>query len=67
MMKKSKCGVGAHGHTPSQSSRITRRGFLGFFLLGGVISLLGKKVKGVIGIEDEPKKAMFWRKTNESK
>lgn len=45
---------------------ITRRGFLGFFLLGGIISLLGKKVKGVVGIEDGPRKAMFWRKADES-
>lgn len=59
-------------HSPQSSplmgeekgGRITRRGFLGFFLLGGLISLLGKKVKAGVRIEDEPRKAMFWRKAD---
>lgn len=65
MMKKSECSVGAYGHTPSQSSRITRRGFIAFFLIGGLVSLFHKKIKDAVKIEDCPKEAMFWRKTDE--
>ncbi len=42
-----------------------RRDFLGFFLLGGFLSLLGKKIvdkKLTFKKEHEGKKAMFWKK-----
>jgi hypothetical protein len=39
---------------------MTRREFLRFFLLGGILSLLSKKTKA----EERPKKAMFWRKVD---
>lgn len=61
--------VGVYGDTPLQPNtiKITRRGFLGFFVLGGLMSLFHRKVNDVIKIEDGQKEAMFWRKTNESK
>lgn len=37
---------------------MTRREFLRFFLLGGILSLFTKKTKA----GHKPKKAMFWRK-----
>lgn len=37
---------------------LTRREFFRFFLLGGILSLLSKKVKA----EEKPKEAMFWRR-----
>ncbi len=37
---------------------MTRREFLGFFLLGSLFSLFSKKVK----TGEKPKKAMFWKK-----
>ncbi len=37
---------------------LTRRDFFRFFLIGGILSLLRKKVKA----EQKPKEAMFWRK-----
>jgi len=47
---------------PSQdiadSGILTRRDFLGFFLLGGIVSLFAKKV----GAEQKPKEAMFWKR-----
>jgi hypothetical protein len=42
---------------------MTRREFLKFFIISGILSLLGKKVKAGI----KPQKAMFWRKINEDK
>lgn len=43
--------------------QITRREFLGFFLLGGLLSLFSKKIRPVL--REESKKAMFWRKADE--
>ena len=40
--------------------KIKRREFLGFFLIGGLISLTLKKL-GLKG-SDQPKEAMFWRR-----
>jgi len=37
---------------------MTRREFFRFFLMGGIFSLLSKKVKA----EQPLKKAMFWRR-----
>jgi hypothetical protein len=37
---------------------MTRRDFFRFFVLGGVVALLAKKIK----IKSKPKKARFWRK-----
>jgi hypothetical protein len=37
---------------------LTRRDFFRFFLIGGILSLLRKKVKA----EQRPKEAMFWRR-----
>ena len=42
---------------------MTRRDFFRFFIIGGLLSLLGKKIK----LESKPQKAMFWRKINEDK
>lgn len=42
--------------------KITRREFLGFFILGGFLSIFFKKIKS----EKKLKKAMFWRKADES-
>jgi hypothetical protein len=39
---------------------IKRREFLGFFLIGGLVSLALKKL-GLKG-NDQPREAMFWRK-----
>ena len=39
---------------------IKRREFLGFFLIGSMMSLVVKKL-GLKG-NDQPKEAMFWRK-----
>jgi len=39
---------------------MTRRAFFRFFIIGGILSLLGKKVKA----EQRPKKAMFWRRVD---
>jgi hypothetical protein len=47
---------------------MTRRDFLGFFLLGGLLGLLGRKITGKkINAEKEQKEkeAMFWRKKDE--
>jgi hypothetical protein len=40
--------------------KIKRREFLGFFLIGGLVSLVLKKLslKG----SDQPKEALFWRR-----
>ncbi|KAF0144814.1 MAG: hypothetical protein FD156_1385 [Nitrospirae bacterium] len=43
---------------------MTRRDFLGFFLLGGLLGLLGKKINA--GKEQKEKEAMFWRKADEA-
>lgn len=43
---------------------MTRRDFLGFFLLGGLVSLFYNKIKPAV--KSEPKKAMFWRNTDET-
>ncbi len=48
---------------------MTRRDFLGFFLLGGLLSLLDKKLsdkKISLNKEQKEKEAMFWRKTDEA-
>jgi len=37
---------------------LTRREFIKFFVIGGILSLFSKKVKA----EEKPKEAMFWRK-----
>jgi hypothetical protein len=37
---------------------LTRRDFFRFFLIGGILSLLRKKVKA----EQKPKEAMFWKR-----
>jgi hypothetical protein len=37
-----------------------RRDFLGFFLIGGLISLLKRKAPATK--KDRPKEALFWRK-----
>jgi hypothetical protein len=37
---------------------MTRRDFFRFFLIGGVVAFLGKKIK----IKSKSKKARFWRK-----
>lgn len=37
---------------------LTRRDFFRLFLIGGLLSLLSKKVKA----EQKPRKAMFWKK-----
>jgi hypothetical protein len=39
-----------------------RRDFLKFFLLGGIFSLFGKKVKAEKKPENKLKEAMFWRR-----
>lgn len=47
---------------------MTRRDFLGFFLLGGLLGLLGKKISGKkinAGKEQKGKEAMFWRREDE--
>ncbi len=47
---------------------MTRRDFLGFFLLGGFLSLFRKKITGKkINSGKKQKEAMFWRRTDESK
>lgn len=47
---------------------LTRREFFRFFIIGGILSLLGKKVNPVgiaYGASDQkPKEAMFWRKVD---
>jgi len=48
---------------------MTRRDFLGFFLLGGLLSLSDKKLsdkKISLNKEQKEKEAMFWRKANEA-
>jgi len=40
--------------------KIKRREFLGFFLLGGLVSLIAKKL-GLKQVE-QPKEALFWRR-----
>jgi hypothetical protein len=37
---------------------LTRRDFFRFFLIGGFLSLLRKKVKA----EQKPREAMFWKR-----
>jgi len=37
---------------------MTRREFFRFFIIGGILSLLGKKVNA----GQKPKEAMFWRR-----
>ena len=39
---------------------IKRRTFLGFFLLGGIVSLISRKLGGKRG--EQPKEALFWRR-----
>jgi hypothetical protein len=39
---------------------LTRRNFFRLFIIGGILSLLRKKVKA----EQKPKEAMFWRRIN---
>lgn len=43
--------------------KITRREFMGFFLFGGLLSLFSKRIKPVV---NQSKKAMFWRKRDET-
>lgn len=51
--------------SPGYGADMTRREFLGFFLLGGFLSLLGKKTIGKkITIVKNQKEAMFWKKAN---
>lgn len=38
---------------------MTRRGFLGFFVLGGLLGLLRRKLVGASFTH--PRKAMFWK------
>ncbi|OGW25195.1 MAG: hypothetical protein A2X59_04520 [Nitrospirae bacterium GWC2_42_7] len=45
------------------SLKITRREFFSFFIIGAVLSLIGKKVR----VGTKPQKARFWRKINEDK
>jgi len=48
-----------HTHVPEQGAEtMTRRSFIGFFLAGGVVSLITKKLKP----QQTDKKALFWRK-----
>ncbi len=47
---------------------MTRRNFLGFFLLGGSLSLFGKKIssKKITGVKRQKwREAMYWRKKDE--
>jgi hypothetical protein len=39
---------------------MTRRRFMGFFLIGGFISLLTKK----LSVIKKPQKALFWKKVS---
>lgn len=39
---------------------IKRRQFLGFFLIGGLVSLIAKKLG--IRQSEQPKEALFWRR-----
>ena len=39
--------------------KIERRHFLGFFLIGGLLSLLRRRLWGA---EQAPKRAQFWRR-----
>jgi len=39
---------------------LTRREFFRFFIIGGILSLLSKKVRA----EQKPKVAMFWRRVD---
>lgn len=41
---------------------MTRRDFLGFFVFGGFLSLLGRKLKN----SEETREAMFWKKADPS-
>ena len=41
---------------------VKRRDFLRLFLLGGIFSLFGKKVKAEKKPENKLKEAMFWRR-----
>jgi hypothetical protein len=41
---------------------MTRRGFLGFFMLGGLMGILGRKLAWAA--PSVPKKAMFWKKAD---
>ncbi len=41
---------------------LTRRSFLGFFLIGGFISLFRRKAKA----GPKEKKALFWRRKDEA-
>jgi hypothetical protein len=42
---------------------MTRRDFLGFFLLGGFLSFLGRKLTSPFSKKiDKPREAMFWRR-----
>ena len=40
--------------------KIKRRTFLGFFLIGGIASLISRKFG--VKRDEQPKEAMFWRK-----
>ena len=40
--------------------KIKRREFLGFFLVGGLVGLIAKKLG--IKRQDQPKEALFWRR-----
>jgi len=44
------------------SIKLTRRSFLGFFLIGGLVGMFRKKAAPAA----PPKKAMFWRKKHEA-
>lgn len=47
-----------------KTEKIARRDFLGFFLFGGFLSLLPKKITEFA--KQDAKKAMFWRKADEA-
>lgn len=42
----------------AESVMLTRKDFLSFFIVGGIVSLFSKKV----GAEQKPKEAMFWKR-----
>lgn len=48
---------------PVYGVKMTRREFFKFFIIGGIFSLIGKKVRA----GTKPQKAKFWRKINEDK
>lgn len=42
--------------------QVSRRDFLGFFVLGSLLGLVGKKAKS----NDQPREAMHWKKVDGS-